>query len=65
MTDDLEQQLEDATATPQQFEEDGVKAVARPLKDLIAADQYIRNRRATRSSRSGLRLTHISPPGTV
>lgn len=65
MADDLEQTIRDAAETPAQAIIDGQSATARPLKDLIEADQYLAGKTAATSPSRGLRFSKFVPPGTA
>lgn len=62
---DLSQQILDAAGNPASATIDGNNVTAVPLRDLIAADQYLKAVDAVNNGRSGLRRTRIAPPGPV
>ncbi len=61
---DLSEQIEDAAAGPKMVKADGVEVQAQPLKDLIAADQYLASKNAASQPHRGLRFTKLIPGGT-
>lgn len=69
---DLSDQIEQAASDPASASSDGQAATARPIADLIAADQYLKSQAALANSdgspRSGWGAVSIAravPPGAV
>lgn len=62
---DLTDAITEAAADPQRVSVDGVSADARPLKDLIEADKYLKQQAATKKGRRGFRISKMIPPGTA
>lgn len=65
MATDLTPQIEQAAADPQSASVDGQSATARPMADLIAADQYVASKASMATRRRGLRFSKILPSGPV
>ena len=65
MADDLTTLIEEAAATPQFVGVDGQQVSQKPIKDLIAADQYLEAKKAQANKRGGfgMMFQKIIPPG--
>ena len=61
--DDLGPVINEAAQKPQSASGDNGSVTARPISDLIAADEYRRNRSGASGKRRGLRFSKIEPPG--
>lgn len=58
--------IEDAITDPAAASQDGRSATARPIRDLIEADQYLSGKEALSNGQSGwaaLRPARVVPPG--
>ncbi len=62
---DLSAQIEQAAADPQSATSDNQSATARPIADLIAADQYLAAKAAIGLKYRGIRMSKILPAGPV
>jgi hypothetical protein len=62
---DLSDILEDAAAEPVEARGDAGSIRQRSLAELIEADRYLKSRDGLRRTDRGLKLTKLSPPGTV
>jgi hypothetical protein len=65
MATDLSDQIEQAASDPQSAAVDGQSATARPMGDLIAADQYLAAKAGMARRRRGVRFTKILASGPV
>ena len=65
MTDSLDNSISENAAGPKQVTSDGVTVQQHPLPDQIAADKYLESRKASRARGLGVKLTKVSPGGTV
>lgn len=65
MPDDIRQSIEENAAGPAQVTGDSGSVRMQPLKDQIAADQYLSGKTAATNKRKGLRFTKFVPPGTA
>lgn len=59
---DLSQSITDAAGTPQSASADGQSASARPIDQLIKADQYLALRAAAGLRRRGMRFSRLILP---
>lgn len=57
--------IEANAAKPKRIQIDGNSTEQHPLQDQIAADQYVRERRASSRSTLPIRTTKIRPDGTA
>lgn len=62
---DLQQTIQDAATSPASVTQDGGTTVARPIADLIAADQYLAGKTAATKPRRGLRYSRVQKPGAI
>lgn len=62
---DLSSTIEEAATSPLKVTTDGTTVEARPMKDLIEADQHLAKKTAGKSKRLGLRFRRQIPPGAV
>ena len=61
---DLTNAIEQAAQQPETVSADGVTVTGVPLKDIIAADKYLKGTTAASSNPGrGIRLSKIVPPG--
>jgi len=65
LTDSLDNSISENAAGPKQVTSDGVTVQQHPLPDQIAADKYLESRKASRARGLGVKLTKVSPGGTV
>lgn len=64
MASDLENTIADAAAGPAEVEgKDSARVKQQPLRDLIAADQYLQEKSSVGRKRRGLLFTKLVPPG--
>jgi len=57
--------LNSAAAGPKSVAGDAGRVESQPLPDLIQADRYVRSKDAASKPARGLRITKLTPPGTV
>ena len=62
---DLQATIQTAATTPQSASVDGQSATARPVADLILADQYAAAKYAMSKKHRGIRFNKILPAGPV
>lgn len=61
---DIENEILDAAAAPRSSDHDGVQTQERDLRELIAADEYLEAKKASKKSKTfGLRFAKLVPPG--
>lgn len=60
---DLSNQIETIAGQPKSVTVDGNSATQHPLKDLIAADEYLDKKAGATKSNLGIRFTRFNPPG--
>jgi len=65
MTDTLENSIRQNAEGPKRASADGVSAEQHSLADQIAADKHLESRKASRAAGLGIKLTKLSPGGTV
>lgn len=64
-TPDLSQEIADAAAAPSRTTVDGVSTEEHNLKDLIAADEHLARKRASRRGGLPFRTLKVTFPGTA
>ncbi|MBY0515100.1 MAG: hypothetical protein K2P78_14500 [Gemmataceae bacterium] len=62
---DLSPQIEQAGSDPASVSVDGLTVAAKPVDQLIKADQYLAAKSAASGRRRGLRFSKVINPGTV
>lgn len=62
--DDETIDIEQAAVDPRQVSVDGVQVSGHSLPDLIAADRYLKAKKAAKSRKPGFRIAKIHPGGT-
>jgi len=62
---DLSDRIEASASEPQSMTVDGNTATQHSLKDLIAADEYLKANAANASEKRGFQIQRFKPPGTV
>ena len=65
MTDTLDNSIEENAAGPRRASGDSGSVEQHGLQDQIAADKYLESKKASRTKGLGVKLTKISPGGTV
>jgi hypothetical protein len=65
MTDQLDDKIRDNASAPKRASGDGVSVEQHSLPDQIAADKYLESKKAARRKGLGVKLTKVSPGGTV
>lgn len=60
---DLSEQIEQAANDPASVSVDGLSAAAKPIGEIIKADQYLSAKNAAASRRRGIRFSKIINPG--
>jgi hypothetical protein len=63
--DNLDQAIRDNANSPKRAKGDSAEMEQHPLPDQIAADKYLESKKASRAKGLGIKLTRISPGGTV
>ena len=63
MSETPEQKIESAASLPAKYELDGEKIEARPISDLIKADEYVNKKRRARNPFSALKGVQFSTEG--
>ena len=61
---DLSDQIEDDAAKPQSATIDGNTVQRSSIRDLIAADEYLKANAAIASEKRGMLFQRMKPPGT-
>ena len=64
MADDLDQTIRDNADGPAKAAGDSGSMEQHKLSEQIAADRYLASKQAAKSTRLGLRITKIVPPGS-
>lgn len=62
---DLSSQIEQAANDPANVSVDGLSVGAKPIGDLIRADQYLAAKTAAASRRRGIRFSKLINPGAL
>ena len=62
---DLTTAIQQAAGDPSAVTSDGISVTARPVADLIAADQYLAGKVAAKQRRRGITFTKLVTPGAV
>lgn len=62
---DLSSTIAEAAAGPASVRTDSTTIEGQPLKDLIAADEYLAKKRAGTKKHRGIGIIRQIPPGTV
>lgn len=65
MAEELDEAIKSNAQGPKQASADGVNVQQHSLPEQIAADKYLESKRASRAKGLGVKLTKISPGGTV
>lgn len=65
MATDLAGTIATAAASPAAASVDGQSVSARPVGDLITADQYLAAKEAAQKRRRGVRFSKLVPPGPL
>jgi hypothetical protein len=65
MTTNLETEITDAARAPKSSDVEGIVTTERDLRELIAADEYLRNKAASTRRKRGLSFARLVPPGTA
>jgi hypothetical protein len=65
MAENLDDIIRDNAQGPSKASGDSGSMEQHPLPDLIEADRYLENKKASRNKGLGIALKKIAPPGTV
>lgn len=60
---DLEKKISEKVIQPEEYEIDGEKVRNRPIPDMIAADEYLTKKRASRNPFAAMKIARISTQG--
>jgi hypothetical protein len=65
MTENLEEIIEENLKSPAKVSSDGCSVEQHSLADQIAADKYLASKTASHQKGLGIKLSKLSPSGTV
>jgi len=62
---DLSQTIADSAAAPRRVQTEAVTVEGQPLRDVVAADEYLARKRASSRAHRGIGVIKLVPPGAV
>ena len=65
MSDDLSKKIEQNAANPKRAKGDSLEVEQHSLADQIAADKYLASKKAAKSKGLGIKLSKLTPGGSV